>query len=53
MPPSDSPNLAEILEREALFEKHIFKQKKIKKKKEKENCKEMLDEKSMHYQDAF
>lgn len=52
MPLSDSPNLAEILEREALFEKHIFKQKKNF-KKEKENCKAMLAEKSMHYQDAF
>lgn len=36
MPPSDLPNLAEILEREAVFENHIFMQEK--KKKNGYNC---------------
>lgn len=50
MPPSDLPDGAEILEREALFENRIFVQGK---KKKKRNCKEMLVERLMHYQDAF
>lgn len=49
MPPSDLPDRAEILEREALFENHIF----VQGKKKKRNCKEMLAERLMHYQDAF